>query len=112
MIIARQEYTVAPGKVDQALAWLREVQGWEGYRLIYPRGCRIWATSVGRIEKVVVEAEYDHLLERLACLRCATRQRQYPAWRARQAQLCLHVNGSYDHPAAAWDSCQLDLPLG
>ncbi len=103
---------MATGKVDEALAWLREVQGWESYRLIYPHGCRVWTTSVGRIDKVVVEAEYDDLLERLACLRCATHQPQYPAWRARQAQLCVHVKGSYDHPAGVGDYPYINLPLG
>jgi hypothetical protein len=112
VILARQEYTVAPGQVDEALAWLREVQSWESFRLLYPHGCRIYSTSVGRIWKVVVEAEYGSVLERLACLRQAARRPEYQAWRKRQAQYCLHVYGGYDHgesslgddiPDRAWE---------
>jgi len=87
------------GKVDEALAWLREVQDWECYRLIYPRGCRVYCTLVGRIHKVVVEAEYSSLQERLACLRQAARHPEYQAWRRRQRQLCLHVYGAYGRPS-------------
>jgi hypothetical protein len=99
VIIARQEYTVAPGKLAEALDWLREVQSWECHRLVYPRGCRVYSTSVGRIDKVVVEAEYSSLLERLACLRYLAHCPECKAWRDRQAQLCLHVYGAYDRPA-------------
>ena len=95
MIVARQEYTVASGKVDEALAWLREVRSWEAYRLIYPHGCRVSAKSVGRLHKVVVEAQYDNLQEYLSCLRAATRQPEYARWRPRQHELCLHVYGCY-----------------
>ena len=82
---------MAPGKVDEAMAWLREVQSWEFYRLLYPRGCRIWATVLGRTHKVVIEAEYGDLRERLWGLLQSTRQPQYQAWRERQAQCCLDV---------------------
>lgn len=98
MILARQEYTVAPGKVDEALAWLREVQSWESYRLLYPRGCRIYSTSLGRIYKVTVEAEYATILERLACLRQVSHLPEYKAWHKRQQRLCLNVYTGYDHP--------------
>ncbi len=111
MIVARQEYTVALGKVDEALAWLREVQGWESYRLIYPRGCRVFATSVGRLYKVVVEAEYDSLLDRLACLRTAMRRPEYASWRARMGRYCLDVYGAYDHPSAGEAAQALDQAL-
>ena len=97
MIVARQEYTVASGKADEALAWLREGRDWESYRLIYPRGCQITALSFGRLHKVVVEAEYASLQEYLACLRSATRQREYVAWRCRGDGLCVHVYGNYRH---------------
>ena len=83
------------GKADEALAWLREVQGWECYRLIYPRGCRVYATTVGRVDKVVLEAEYNSLHERLACLRYATRQPVYKAWHQRQSRFCLDVYDGY-----------------
>lgn len=101
MIVARHEYTVASGRADEALAWLREVRDWESYRLIYPRGCQISAMTVGRVHKVVVEAEYASLEEYLACLRSATRQKEYAAWRRRQGDLCLDVYGCYRHANGA-----------
>lgn len=107
MIVARREYTVASGKADEALAWLREVCDWESYRLIYPRGCRVSTMSVGRLNKVVVEAEYASLQEYLACQRSATRQREYVAWRRRQNELCLYVYGSYSRPDGPADSLEL-----
>ena len=106
MIVARQEYTVASGRADEALAWLREVRDWESYRLIYPHGCRISAVSMGRIQKVVVEAEYASLQEYLACLRSATRQPEYAAWRRRQGELCLHVYGCYRHVGSAAENLE------
>lgn len=112
MIVARQEYTVASGKADEALAWLREVRDWESYRLVYPRGCRVSAMSVGRLNKVVVEAEYASLQEYLACLQSATHQREYVAWRRRQSDLCLHVYGGYTHPNSAADRLELASALG
>ncbi len=87
---------MASGKVEEALAWLREVQGWDSYRLIYPRGCRIYSVVVGRVYKAVVEAEYTSLRERLACLRYAARLPEYKVWRKRQKELCLHVYGGYE----------------
>lgn len=102
---------MAPGKADEALNWLREVRGWESYRLIYPRGCRISAMSVGRIDKVVVEAEYSSLQEHLACLRCATQQPEFAAWRRRRDALCLHVYGSYARRNGG-DGLELDPALG
>lgn len=103
MIVAHQEYTVAPGRIEEALAWLREMQTWECYRLLYPRGCRIYCTTVGRIDKVVVEAEYGSILERLTCLRQAARQPEYREWRRRQKDYCLHVYGGYQRPCADRD---------
>ncbi|MGQ9682403.1 MAG: hypothetical protein ACUVX9_07700 [Anaerolineae bacterium] len=111
MIIARQEYTVAPGQLERALAWLHEVRGWESYRLLYPRGCRIYATQLGRVHKVVVEAEYASLLERLACLRTASRRPEYQAWRQRQEHYCLHVYGGYACEGDAEADAPRELPL-
>jgi hypothetical protein len=111
VIIARQEYTVAPGKLEQALAWLREVQSWESYRLLYPYGCRIYTIAVGRVHKVVLEAEYSSLLERLACLRSAARHPEYIAWRQRQGLHCLNVFGGYACTAEPNLDIQADLPL-
>ncbi len=102
---------MASGKVDEALAWLREVRDWESYRLIYPRGCQVSAMSVGRINKVVVEAQFASLQEYLACLRAAGRQREYPAWRRRQNELCLCVYGCYSHCSGA-DGRELSPALG
>jgi hypothetical protein len=99
VIVARQEYTVAPGKVAKALAWLREVESWQCYRLVYPHGSRVWSTSLGRVYKVVIEAEYTSLLERLSCLRRATREPEFRAWRERQKQYCLHVYCHYTNPS-------------
>jgi len=97
VIIARQEYTVASGKADEALAWLREVLSWESFRLIYPHGCHVRATAIGRVQKVVLEASYESLGEYLACLRCARGRPEYQAWHSRRRDYCLDVYGCYMH---------------
>ena len=109
MITARQEYTVVSGKVAEALAWLQEVQSWDCYRLIYPYGCRVWSTSMGRVHKVVLEAEYASLHERLSCLRRATRQPVFQAWRERQRHYCLNVYSGYSNPARSESAERFDL---
>jgi len=111
VIVVRQEYTVPTGKVDEALAWLREVQNWECYRLIYPRGCRVYATTIGRVNKVVLEAEFANLQERLACLRYATHHPLYKAWHQRQSRFCLDAHGGYTREGEALSTGALDRAL-